>query len=67
MRKLLSIKVKENENIKGFQTDYLEKEVKNIQHAEDVTLILKNLEFLNRALETIDIFCNLAGSKFNVG
>ena len=25
---ILSIKVKENENIKGFQTDYMEKEVK---------------------------------------
>ena len=31
-----------------------------------MTLILKNLESLNRALETINIFCNLAGSKYNV-
>ena len=58
---ILSIKVKENKNIKGFQTDYMEKEVKNIQHADDMTLILKNLEYLNRALETINILCNLVG------
>ena len=60
---ILSIKVKENKNIKGFQTYYMEKEVKNIQHADDMTLILKNLESLNRALETIIIFCNYCVSK----
>ena len=37
----------------------MEKEVKNIQHADDMTLILK--KSLNRALETINIFSNLAG------
>ena len=41
----------------------MEKEVKNVQHADDMTLILKNVESLNGALETINIFCNLADSK----
>ena len=44
---ILFIKIKENQNIKGFKTDQMDKEVKNIQRAEDMTLTLINIDSLN--------------------
>ena len=50
---ILSLKIKQNQNIKGFKTDQMDKEVKNIQHADDMILTLKNIDSVNKALETI--------------
>ena len=46
---ILSEKIKNNENIQGFKANFMEKEVKNIQHADDMTLTLQNIESLKRA------------------
>lgn len=47
--KKLSEKLKNNENIQGFKANFMEKDIKNIQHADDKTLTLKNIESLKRA------------------
>ena len=46
---ILSEKIKNNENIQGFKANFMEKEVKHIQHADDKTLTLQNIESLKRA------------------
>lgn len=63
---ILSDKIKNNGLINGFTVKNLEKEIKNIQHADDMTLSLKNIDSLKQAIKTIDIFCKLAGSKINL-
>jgi exonuclease III len=63
---ILSLKIKNNNMIEGFQAKNMNKEVKNIQHADDMTLALKNIESLNQALNTINNFCIHAGSKINI-
>ena len=55
-------KLKQNQNIKGFKTDQMDKEVKNIQHDN----ALKNIDSVNKALDTIRNFCIHAGSKINI-
>ena len=37
---IFSIKIKQNQNIKSFKTDQMDKEVKNIQHADDMINII---------------------------
>ena len=59
---ICSIKVKQNQNIKSFKTDQTDKEVKNIQHANT----LKNIDSVNKALETVRNFCIHAGSKIDI-
>lgn len=63
---ILSDKIKNNGLINGFTVKNSEKEIKNIQHADDMTLSLKNIDSLKQAIKTIDIFCKLAGSKINL-
>ena len=45
---ILFIKIKQNQNIQGFKTDQMDKEVKNIQHVDDMTLTLKNIDSVNK-------------------
>lgn len=63
---ILSKKINNNENILGLKTNYMEKEVKNIQHAEDMTITQKNIKSYKHALETVNKFCIYAGSKVNI-
>ena len=63
---ILSLKIKNNNMIEGFQAKNMNEEVKNIQHADDMTLALKNIKSLNQALNTINNFCIHAGSKINI-
>lgn len=41
-------------------------DLKTIQHADDVTLALKNISSLNFAIKTVEEFCKHAGSKVNI-
>lgn len=38
----------------------------NVQHADDMTVTLGNIESMKQAISTIDKFCKLAGSKINL-
>ncbi len=59
-------KIKNNVNIQGFKHRNSDKEIKNIQHADDMTLTLKNIESLAHAIDTIEVFGKHAGSKINL-
>ena len=63
---ILAIKVRVNDQIEGFVCNNLPKEIKSVQHADDLTLALKNINAIGHAVETIDIFCKHAGSKINI-
>ena len=41
-------------------------EIKSVQHADDLTMTLKNVDSLKHGLETIKSFCSHAGSKINI-
>ena len=40
---ILAIKIKENNNIQGFSLPNMLSEIKSVQHADDLTMILKNI------------------------
>ena len=55
---ILAIKIKKNnQNING------NIEIKNIQHADDLTVVLKDELSMKNALDTINTFCRNDGSK----
>ena len=63
---ILALKINKNENIQGFQLSNLHKEFKTAQHADDLTVMLRNIMSLSHALDTIKEFCKHAGSKVNI-
>ena len=44
---VLAIKIKENDNISGFTLPNMMNEIKSVQHADDLTMTLKNVDSLN--------------------
>lgn len=62
---ILSLKLKTNNQIKGNELNNTSTEIKKLQHADDVTLSLKNIKSLEKAIETVENFCHHAGSKIN--
>lgn len=60
----MSIKIKNEPNISGISIN--DKEIINIQHADDLTLALKDKNSLDLSLKIINEFCNHAGSKINI-
>ena len=63
---ILAIEIRSNNQIEGFLCQNLPKEIKSVQHADDLTLALKNIKSVENAVETIDVFCRHAGSKINI-
>lgn len=60
---LLAIKLKTNNDIKGIKFANMSAAIKNLQHADDVTLALRDMLSLDKAIETVKSFCDHAGSK----
>ena len=50
---ILAKKIKDNDSIRGFKKCNMEKEIKNIQHADDLTVALKDTLSLKNTIETI--------------
>ena len=63
---ILSFKLKSNNEIKGINISNMQKDIKNIQHADDITLALKDINSLNIAITTAEDFCKHADSKVNL-
>ena len=63
---ILAIKIMTNDQIEGFKFNNIQKEIKSVQHADDLILALKNIVSVEHAVETIDVFCRHAGSKINI-
>ena len=59
---ILSLKIKSNNEIKGINISNIQ-DIKNIQHADDITVALKDINSLNIAITTAEDFCKHAGSK----
>lgn len=53
-----------NQNIKGITIN--DNEIKNIQHADDLSIALKDEMSIKHALEVLNEFCKHAGSKINI-
>ena len=61
---ILATKLETNENIFGIRiNDY---EIRNIQHADDLTITVQDKNSLSQALNTVHEFCKHAGSKMNI-
>ena len=63
---ILAQKINVNENIHGFKTNNMDREVKNIQHADDLTVALRDERSMKNTIDTINEFCLHAGSKVNL-
>ena len=63
---ILALSITQNVNIHGIKPHNSELELKSVQHADDLTVILKDILSLNETLETINKFCEHAGSKINI-
>ena len=44
----------------------MNKEIKNVQHADDLTMALKGIDSLKNSLETVNILSMNAGSKIHI-
>ena len=62
---ILALKLKGDNLIKGVNIN-MSTEIKYIQHADDLTLAVENIQSLERALINIQNFCDHAGSKINM-
>ena len=62
---VLAEKIRSNENIKGFKTSEMEKEINIIQHADDCTLPVKDKDSLKEAIITIENFSKHSGLILN--
>ncbi|KAK6165442.1 hypothetical protein SNE40_022369 [Patella caerulea] len=61
----LNTLIKSNENIKGFAVPGCDYNSTVFQHADDTTLSLSNLDSVNEALSTVEIYCSGSGGKIN--
>ena len=63
---LLAIKIRSNQDIKGIFKDWiLHDNLKILQYAYDMTLLLKKKTDLNRALREIGEFAKISGLNLN--
>lgn len=60
---ILSSKINFNQDIKGITINNCE--IKNIQHADDLSLTIKHETSMEHALNILNEFCENAGSKIN--
>ena len=62
---ILSERIKNVTGTEGFQYKNSNKEMKHVQHVDDIcmTLSLKNIYSLSHAVNTINLFCKHAGSR----
>ena len=62
---ILALSIKQNNTIKGISIPNMSQEIKNIQHADDLTLLLKDTTSMKQAIGVIEKFCHHAGSQIN--
>ncbi len=60
---VMAINIRNNTNINGFICG--DREIKNSLYADDTTLLLRNLESLDIAIDTVNKFSAVAGPKLN--
>ena len=63
---IMSIKINSSDNIKGFTKENMDTEIKLLQHADDASLPLANIESMENAIDIINKFCKSSGMKLNI-
>lgn len=61
---ILAIKINSNQNIKGITINNIE--IKNIQHADDLSTALIDEMSMKQSVEVLNEFCKHVGSKINI-
>lgn len=63
---ILNLKIQNCGDIKGFKINWLEKEIKCIQHADDSTFTLEDQLSLENALNILNFFGKMSGTNLNM-
>ena len=63
---ILAIRIRECNAINGFTTEDLDKEIKIIQHADDATMPLADVESVENAIRIIEEFGTVSGMSLNI-
>lgn len=63
---ILNEKINSSNSIRGFRLENMEKEIKYIQHADDSTFPLRDITSLEKAIQIIENFGNVSGTKLNL-
>ena len=63
---MISLKLTSNNEIKVINISNMQKDIKNTQHANNVTLALKDIKSLDIANTPVEDICKYAGSKVNI-
>ena len=63
---ILASKIRESNDIKGFTKGNLDKEIKIIQHADDATMPLADVESVENAVKIIEEFGSVSGMSLNI-
>ena len=62
---ILALRLRNNAHITGISWQNSENEIKNIHHADDLTVATKDVKSFENTIKTIAEFCKHAGSKIN--
>ena len=63
---IMSIKINSSDDIKGFTKENMDTEIKLLQHADDASLPLANIESMENAIDIINKFSRSSGMKLNI-
>ena len=63
---ILASKIRESNDIKGFTKRNLDKEIKIIQHSDDATMPLADVESVENAVKIIEEFGSVSGMSLNI-
>ncbi len=61
---VLSCVINQNENIKGYNIG--NKDIKMVQHADDSTIILRDIQSIDQVISDVSEFTKMAGPKLNM-
>ena len=63
---IMAVKIRANDNIRGFKINDSMKEIKILQHADDCTIPAKDSDSIKHIKDTFNEFCKYSGVKLNI-
>lgn len=63
---MLSTRINNSDSVKGFKISNTQNEIKCIQHADDSTFPVKDIESLEHVVKIIENFGSVSGTKLNL-
>ena len=61
----ININIKENQKINGIKIPGKKDKIKNIMFADDLTLIMNNINDYDEAMKTMNEYCGASGAELN--